>query len=344
MHEFPPSLWKNQNVTVIGVLCIVLIGIIAPLIVARYTKPTRRWIVSWGILATVASWVGGFWSAGADPVYDPQQYLLLLPVFLCTISGAVIVYMWWICKSGRGLVEYFLLLAFFFWIVYGLSAPAGVVDPTSFSRLTQCRNNLKQIGFAFHNYHDTYHSFPPATLERPTTSWRIALLPFMEEAKVAEEYDKAQAWDSPANMPLQKQRILAYSCPSRVVSFDSTGRFLTSYVVPRGAGTIFDSPTGKPISSIKDGTSNTLLALEACGTRIIWTQPIDVDSSSYKVSVNGPGTIKGQSGSMISSWHYGGAQVLLADGSSRFLKSTIDVNVLRSLLTEDGGDVPGDAW
>ena len=113
--------------------------------------------------------------------------------------------------------------------------------------------------------------------------------------------------------------------------------------MPRGAGTIFDSSTGTPIARIRDGTSNTLLALEACGTEIIWTQPIDVDSRSYKVSVNGPGELKGQSGSMISSWHYGGAQVLLADGSSRFLKNTIDANVLRCLLTADAGDAPGDA-
>jgi hypothetical protein len=56
------------------------------------------------------------------------------------------------------------------------------------------------------------------------------------------------------------------------------------------------------------------------------------------MSVNGSGPVKGRSSSMISSWHFGGAQVGLADGSVRFMNKNIDAVVLKNLMTKSGGE------
>ena len=101
---------------------------------------------------------------------------------------------------------------------------------------------------------------------------------------------------------------------------------------------VFPGPKGIPLSEITDGTSNTLMAFEACGTSIVWTEPRDNDSAGRQLSINGPGRNKGQSDSLISSWHMDGAQVALADGSVRFMSSSTDPKILKSLLTKDAGD------
>lgn len=340
MYEFPPPIWQNQQYTIVGILCIVVLGIIAPLAIARVSKPTRKWVVPWASVATIGAWTLGFWWPDWK-TYDPVRYKILLPLCLLTISMAVIVRMWWTSKSDRGLVESTMLIALFLSILYAVIWPTGVIHPRSAYWRTQCKNNLKQIGLGFYNYSDVYSTFPPAQLGRPASSWRIALLPYIEERTVAGIYDLTQTWDSVANEPLQRKEVRTYSCPSRPTSFDSAGRFFTSYVVPTGEETIFSSQQVTPFSEIKDGTSNTLLVVEACGTEIIWTKPHDVDSSVYEISVNGPGSRNGQSDSLISSWHKGGAQVLLADGSASFLSDAIDPKILRSLLTKGAGDDAG---
>ena len=340
MYEFPPPVWQNQQYTAVGIFWIVVLGIIAPLAIARVSKPTRKWVVPWAFVATIAAWTLGFWLPDLN-TYDPVRYKILLPLCLFIISMGVIVRMWWTSKSERGPVESTMLVAFFLFILCAVIAPTGVIHPRSAFWRTQCRNNLYQIGLGFHAYSDAYSTFPPAQLGRTASSWRIALLPYIDERTVAGMYDLTQTWDSAANVPLQRKQVRSYSCPGRPMSFDSAGRFFTSYVVPTGEETIFSSQQGTPYSAIKDGTSNTLLIVEACGTEIVWTKPQDVELSSYELSVNGPGSRNGQSDSLISSWHKGGAQVLLADGSAHFLSDAIDPKILRSLLTKDAGDDAG---
>ena len=193
-----------------------------------------------------------------------------------------------------------------------------------------------------HNYHDVDSAFPPARLGIPESSWRIAMLPYIERGETARLYDRSQPWDSYANEPLQKQQINVYACPGRPSPYDSQGRFLTSYVVPTDNGAIFGSKTGTSFKDITDGTTNTLLILEACGSEIIWTEPRDEVTAAPSISVNGPGSAIGLSDSMLSSWHTGGAQVLLADGSVRFVSESIEPDILRGLLTKNGGEPTGE--
>ncbi len=207
------------------------------------------------------------------------------------------------------------------------------------SRRTQCKNNLKQIALGFHNYHDAHRHFPAAAGGDPPVSWRVLLLTQIhDKAQLEDRYDQHATWDSGVNRPIQKEECQTFICPSRPSSLDQQGRVLTSYLAPTGAGTAFYGQEGIPISEFKDGTSNTLLVLEACGSDIVWTEPRDQPVGTATMDVNGPGQRPGKSDSLISSYHTAGAQVALADGSVRFVSESTDARVLRALLSIDGGE------
>ncbi|APZ91950.1 DUF1559 domain-containing protein [Fuerstiella marisgermanici] len=207
------------------------------------------------------------------------------------------------------------------------------------SRRTQCKNNLKQIALGFHNYHDAHKHFPAAAGGDPPISWRVLLLSQIhDEAHLEDKYDQHATWDSDVNRPIQKEECQTFICPSRPDSVDPQGRFLTSYLAPTGPGTAFNGPDGIPISAIKDGSSNSLMVLEACGSNVIWTEPRDQPVSTATMDINGPGPQPGRSDSLASSYHSDGAQVALADGSVRFVSESTDARVLRALLSIDGGE------
>ena len=337
MNEFPPPIWTNQDWTIGSLAFIAIFGLILPLIVARYTSH-RPWMATvWVVLGAISLCIFVSYFQYGSQTYEPYRYMMALPGLLTVLSAVAAFRIWWQSKEGAARVHEGIVIFLVLCIVITLLSP-GVIERREPSRRTQCKNNLKQIGLAMHNYHDDNGSFPAAALGSPPVSWRINLLPYMEHAAVAEQYDRNQAWDSSQNLALQKKHMMPFACPTRPYQYDLQRRFLTSYVVPTSPGAIFGSAGGTPISEIKDGTSNTLLTLEACGTEIIWTDPRDVDSSNGEASVNGPGTVKGKSSSMISSWHFGGAQVGLADGSVRFMDKNIDAVVLRNLITKSGGE------
>ncbi len=336
MYEFPPPIWTNQDWTPVRLAVIAIFGMILPLIVARYTSH-RPWMATvWVVVGVISLCVFGSYFQYGSQTYEPYRYMMVLPGLLTVLSAVAAVRIWRRSIDGAARLHEGIVIALI--LLFLISLILSSVTLREAARRTQCKNNLKQIGLAMHNYHDDHGSFPAAALDSPPVSWRISLLPYLEQAAVAEQYDRNQAWDSSQNLALQRKRIQPYECPSRPSQYDSQGRFLTSYVVPTSPGAIFDSAGRSPISEIKDGTSNTLLTLEACGTEIIWTDPRDVDSSNGEVSVNGPGPVKGRSSSMISSWHFGGAQAGFADGSVRYINKDIDAVVLKNLMTKAGGE------
>jgi prepilin-type processing-associated H-X9-DG protein len=201
------------------------------------------------------------------------------------------------------------------------------------ARRTQCANNLKQIGVAMHNYHDTRGSFPPAYVSdadgKPMHSWRVELLPYLERGDIYNAYDRSQAWDSEANRRFVSQRPDVYGCPSTAAG--GAGSQNTSYVVVQGPETVFDADKPCKIASITDGTSNTILVVEAPHANIPWTEPRDLNFDELSMVLNG-------GANSPHSDHPGGLQVLLADGSVRFLSKSIAPEQLRALLTKAGNE------
>lgn len=108
-------------------------------------------------------------------------------------------------------------------ILISLLLPA-VQQAREAARRTQCRNNLKQIGLALHNYLDVHNGFPPAfvsdisTTDTPGGEWSIhsRILPFLDQANLYNLADLSLAYDDPANGAIATQRVATYLCPSEV--------------------------------------------------------------------------------------------------------------------------------
>ncbi|MFM8223393.1 MAG: DUF1559 domain-containing protein [Planctomycetaceae bacterium] len=196
------------------------------------------------------------------------------------------------------------------------------------ARRTQCKNNLQQIALAMHNYHDTYGTFPPAVTYsangKPMHSWRVLLLPFLDQVGLHAQYNMNEPWDSPANSQLLSRMPSVYACPST-----THGVGETQYTVPVGPKTMFPPERGVAIREITDGTSNTIMVLETHGANLNWMAPVDMTV--------GAGMPEAQPVS-FSSRHAGGYHVALADGSVRFMLSITTRRELDGLLTRDSGD------
>jgi hypothetical protein len=149
------------------------------------------------------------------------------------------------------------------------------------ARRMQASNHLKQLGLAMQNYHDVYGSMPPAVVTgangEPLYSGRVLLLPFMEQKPLYDAFDKTQAWDSPTNLPLTRQRLMVFSDPSSPTK-GVPGQ--TDFLFVTGKGTLFEPPpTGSRMTSVSDGTSNTIFMIEVKNSGINWAEPKDIDFS-----------------------------------------------------------------
>lgn len=199
------------------------------------------------------------------------------------------------------------------------------------SRRTQCKNNLKQIGLALHNYHDDYGSFPPAyTVDskgRALHSWRTLLLPYLEHSNLYQQIDFSKPWNDPANATVFEVSINEFQCPSLSIPKNHT-----TYLGVSGPDSFFNAAAARIISDITDGTSNTLTVVEVPHDQSVpWMAPHDADEALI-LSIAKDSKVA----------HSGGYQGLIADGSVRFISIDTDKSTLRALLTISADDVVGE--
>jgi hypothetical protein len=204
----------------------------------------------------------------------------------------------------------------------------------SAARRSMCLNNVKQIGLAMHQYADVYKTFPPAyTVDaagKPLHSWRVLILPFVEQRALYDQIRLDEPWDSEHNRQFAAIMPSVYACQSNAASPNST---TTDYAVANGPGAIFDGDKLCRLSDVSDGLSNTLLVVEASGAGIPWMEPRDLDFSQMQFAIGG-------GANEISSHHpEGAANVGLADGSARSLAPGTSPFVVRALITRNGGEV-----
>jgi type II secretion system protein G len=219
----------------------------------------------------------------------------------------------------------------------GASAPvmAALLLPAVSSareagRRSQCANNLKQIDLALLNYEQAHRSFPPAyTVDKngkPLLSWRVLILPYLEQEPLYRQFHLDEPWDSEHNKKLIVDLPL-YRCPS--------GRLLpgkTTYLTVRGKDTIFPgSEKDIDLAAIRDGTSNTIAVVDAGDQSAVdWTRPDDFTPDPKNPT-------KGLLGH-----HPNGFNVVFADCSVHFISAAVDPNVLRALFTRNGREQPVD--
>ena len=200
------------------------------------------------------------------------------------------------------------------------------------ARRNACSNDLKQIGLALLNYEKVYGSFPPAYVAdsdgKPMHSWRVLILPYLEEQSLYAQYDFKEPWNGPNNSKLAAHMPSVYRCPSYPGDAPET-----NYLAVVGPETMWPGSEKVSVRKIKDGMSNTLMVVESSGSGINWMEPKDLTFDQALQGVNAaakPG---------ISSSHSAGANVVFADGSVHFLPNSVPPDLLRSLLTIAGGEV-----
>jgi prepilin-type processing-associated H-X9-DG protein len=222
-------------------------------------------------------------------------------------------------------------------VLVALLLPA-VQSAREAARRMQCTNNLKQIALAFHNYHDVYGTLPPAYIPdedgQPMHSWRVLILPFIEQSQVYERYRFDEPWNSPHNQQVTSVRIPVYSCPS-----DPAGAAMatpTNYMVITGPSTVFDGGEAISFREILDGTSNTILVAEVAGSGVNWAQPVDLDASKLTTPLGA--RLPNSTGS----FHPGGINVAMCDGSVHFLSDALSPATFRALVTKDGAEAISD--
>lgn len=206
------------------------------------------------------------------------------------------------------------------------------------ARRTQCKNNLRQIGLAMLSYHDDYKCYPPAYLAdedgQPMHSWRVLILPYLEEEALYDQYDFDQPWDSPENLALAPLMPQVYSCPSDMLGTGSE----TSYTMVVGPDTISDGTKATKISGITDGASNTILVVESANSGINWLDPRDLEAGQISFIINDP-----IDGGIVSD-HPDGANVLFCDGTVTLVPGSVDAADVKAMCSIAGGEEVDDYW
>ncbi len=279
----------------------------------------------------------------------PAQFSLGQLLLWMTAASAVLAAIYWmggfaVALTGIGLIGYLpyrfgacrlwessLIAIGFGGTIVAALMPTCVI-PREVARRSTCSNHLKNIGLALHNYHDTHGVFPPAYIAdengRPMHSWRVLILPFLEQEKLYKQYRFNEPWDGPNNSKLHSQIVSIYRCPSAPTPADGT----TSYVAVVGPRTMWPGDESSSLRDVRDDQDSTLLIVEVHNSGIHWMEPRDLHVTQMATTVNP------QHGQGISSPHEECAHVLTTWATSRRLPNDLPSEHLEALLTRDGGE------
>ncbi|MFN6205679.1 MAG: DUF1559 domain-containing protein [Planctomycetota bacterium] len=193
-------------------------------------------------------------------------------------------------------------------------------------------NALRQLALAMHNFHSVADAFPPQALTdesgKRLLSWRVLLLPYLGEEELYKEFHLDEAWDSPHNFALlEKMPVIFRSSGDLKEGAVKPGH--TRFLAPLTADSVMGK-AGAParLQSITDGSSNTILLLQAAPSAAVpWTKPDDL-----VVDAGNPfsGMLAEGQDSFLAAF---------ADGSIQTLSSKLDLETLKALITQGGGEV-----
>lgn len=204
-----------------------------------------------------------------------------------------------------------------------------------------CMSNLQRIAKALNEYAAVHSTYPSPVVYgpkgRPLYSWRVLILPYLDEEVLYSRFKLDEPWDSLANssfVPL---------CPNVYISpgSDSGTGFVaeSNYVLVTGRGTLFP-PTG-PLGpdDIADLPNRTLLVVETSNYARGWTEPSDIDINKMAGQIGGQ-TIGSMSGdpTSIGGSHKGGATVAFADEQPGWLPEDIAPAAVQAMVSPAGGE------
>ena len=186
------------------------------------------------------------------------------------------------------------------------------------------QNNLKEIVLALHNYESAYGHFPGNVTDKngkPLLSWRVAILPYIEQNDLYQQFKMDEPWDSENNKKLLPKMPDVFR-----VGFEEKGEWRTHYQGFAGPGTVFDPRNKVRITAITDGTSNTLAVVEA-GPPVEWTKPADIPFDPQKPLPK----LEGPFANVLAA--------ATADGAAHKLRRDFDEKKFRQLVGAQDGEV-----
>jgi hypothetical protein len=188
---------------------------------------------------------------------------------------------------------------------------------------------LKQLSLAVANYHDANGNYPPAYIlgpeGRPWHSWRVLILPYIEQNELYKEYDFCEPWDGPNNQKLADRMPRTYALHGE----GKPGNTITNYLAVVGPETVWPGSITQSNAEIKDASGQTILLVENLGAGIHWMEPRDLSFSEMDFRINSPSGINSK---------YEDPAIVMVDGSLRRLKKNLTPETLRALLTIQGGE------
>lgn len=224
----------------------------------------------------------------------------------------------------------FLSFAYVGWLVFWSAREAANIQ--------RSRDNLKQIGLALHAYHEKYDRFPPAYVlgpdGKPWHSWRVLLLPFLDENSLYERYRFDEPWNGPHNRELHGQRPKVYASPLQ----KSSSPTIATYQGVMSRRTMWPAHISVRISDVTDGTSNTIHLVENEVSDVIWSEPREMHEKEILAKLRPPGA----EGTATTTQRI---PILLVDGTVRMVSPQVNRDLFVSLLTPKfGGSMSAGGW
>ncbi len=214
-------------------------------------------------------------------------------------------------------------------------------------------NKLHMMAIAMHNYESNNNHLPGSVPRlgqaapfampdpfgkppvqkkgKPQLSWRVELLPYLDEQGLYSQFHMDEPWDSPANKRLIPLMPKVYAHPKADPQWAAAG--MTVYRVFTGPHCAFQPGADKPIGLMRivDGTSNTIMIAEAADP-VIWTKPEELEYDANKPVPK------------LGEYFSGRYQIAVFDGSVRTISTSISDRTLRDAITIDDGNVLGPDW
>ncbi|MCA9214126.1 MAG: DUF1559 domain-containing protein [Planctomycetales bacterium] len=199
--------------------------------------------------------------------------------------------------------------------------------------LNRKRNQMQQLVLGMLNHESAWASFPPIKKMRGDDgksglSWRVHILPFLDEIELYQKFKLDEPWDSPHNINLLGEMPDVFRTYSNSGLTDPVLKpGYTTFVAPVGEGTIMGGNEVVKVRHIVDGTSKTVLLVEVTpGRAVPWTAPKD-----YNFPMNEPGAGL--------AWDKNGqVGVAFCDGHWRAIPKSTSKETLRNLFMMNDGN------